>query len=292
MSSFYYLAAIFFISLCGSAQVYHLEDRFKDHLEMNDLKGKVKSVRMTQYMLKHPSNDTVTFTKERQYYIDTFYNENGNITVSKSYRNNNSMSREELYSYDANQRLVLNIGRYPDVKGSELETTFTYDAQGNLIKEEGVMPLYHKTISTKTMTYNEHNQMIEMVIYYDMDGVKDIRKYRYDDLNRKIEAVSGDAKGNNTTTITYYPQSNLVAQRVSTFYNGDTIVSDYMYNDHQNIINYKSVTTGTYSSTEDKRVTYKYDAQGSWIMSSSFYKSVDGAQYDMYFVQEREIVYY
>ncbi len=282
---------LFCFSYKGNAQVFHLADKFKNHLEMNNLNGKVKSIKEYRYKLTFNANDTIKPKKVIDMYFITFYNEQGNIIKSAQYRKDASICRLEEYTYNDNNRVTLYRDSSSDIPNSGMQTTIQYNKAGNRIDETTINIRKNQVLATKTYTYNSKNQLASMTNHIDYGNQTDQTFYTYDSESNIVESRQKTNGGENISKTSYFPKSKLASKiTISSF--DKTYYISYTYDKYKNVISSTKHFGNEKIYSGDELKEYEYDKFNNWIVSKDFIISQEGVKYKTNSRKEREIEYY
>lgn len=135
------------------------------------------------------NNNVIEETNKDDYgYSKHLYDSNGNEINCIKYGKDGSISYEWQYKYDSNNN---RIWSYRNYISNTSEDVYTYDSDGNLIKEKSIF------------TYGDEETYEHTRIY----------SYSYDSNGRIIEKITKDEEKNeitNVTRYTYDPHGNLI----------------------------------------------------------------------------------
>jgi hypothetical protein len=281
------VALLFCFSFTGNTQVFRLADKFSNHLEMNNLNEKVKSVKEYRYKLTYNANDTVKPEKVLDMHFITYYNEYGNIIKSTQYRKDASVCRLEEYTYDNKNRVVLYRDSSSDKPNSGMRTTIQYNKAGNRTNETTINARNNQVLATKTYNYNSKNQLASIAMHVDYGNDTDQTFYTYDSGNNIIERRQKNTGGENISKLSYFPKSKLVsAIALPGFY------FSYTYDKYKNVISYTKHIGKEKTYSGDELTEYEYDKFNNWVVSKNFIVTPEGIKYKSDSREEREIEYY
>ena len=274
-----------------ASKVYHLNYEYANHLEMNNLYSKVKTVKEYRYKITRSVKDTASLKKELDMYFVTQYNQHGNIITSTQFRQDNSVAMKKDYKYDIHNRIIQEISAdQPLTMGNITKTT--YDEINRRNSEVSTSLIRGSLISSRKFSYNDKNQVAGMDIFYAYDNAADQRTYKYDSNVNMIESRQKQKSGENLTTISYFPDMHL--QKEITIYSQEgepfSIVNEYdQYKNHIRIDKYDGKKRANYGSEIKK---YTYDKNKNWINCVVTYVAKEGPQYNSKSLTTREIAYY
>ncbi len=138
-----------------------------------------------------------------------------------------------------------------DLDDGQSISDYTYDANGNLIKEVYTSSSGSKSISDHT--YDANGNLIKEV-ETDSDGDKEIYDYTYDANGNLIKEVETDSDGDRyISDYTYDANGNLIKE-VYTFSSGSKSISDYTYDANGNLI--KEVYTSSNGNKYAREMKY------------------------------------
>lgn len=124
-------------------------------------------------------------------------NENGNIIERQGYDSNGVLTSREQNSWDNGNILESQLF---DADGNlNAKTTFSYDANGNLLEQAGYLPDGSGGVSLQikyTYTYNSLNQRIETLIEYVLQNRTWKTTYTYNEEGRISGSISYTEEGN------------------------------------------------------------------------------------------------
>jgi hypothetical protein len=285
------VALLFFFSFTGNTQVFHLANKFNNHLEMNNLNEKVKSVKEYRYKLTYNADDTVKPKKVLDMYFITYYNKYGNIIKSTQYRKDASVCRLEEYTYDNKNRVILYRDSFSDKPNTGMQTTIQYNKAGNRTNETTISIPNNQILATKTYNYNSKNQLATMTMHIDYGNETDQTFYTYDSVNNIIESRQKTTGGENISKISYFPKSKLVSEIASSSFS-EAYYFSYTYDKYKNVISYTKHLGKEKIYSGDELTEYEYDKFNNWIVSKNFIVSQEGVKYKSDSRKEREMEYY
>lgn len=275
----------------GNTQVFHLANKFSNHIEMNNLNGKVKSVKEYRYKLTYNPNDTVKPKKVLDMYFITCYNEQGNIIKSTQYRKEASVCRVDEYTYDDKNRVIFYRNSSSDEPNSGMRTTIQYDKAGNRTNEITISIRNNQVLATKTYSHNSKNQLAIMTNHTDYGNQTDQTFYTYDSESNIMESRQKTTGGENVSKFSYFPKSKLVSKiAISGF--GKAYYFNYRYDKYKNVISYAKDLGKEEIYSGDELTEYEYDKFNNWIVSKDFIVSQEGIKYKTDSRKEREIEYF
>lgn len=234
--------------------------------ERNNLKGKVKSIKMTIYATNNTNGRmNVDEYDEDEYPIHTIhYNTDGFITHEVYYNAKEEWMMKIKNTYNEKHRLI------------ETETLYKDEAQ----------PHYERS------TYNNHND-VHQVVVYNPDKTTDTISYQYEQLPNgekitqlndfyksfsKIERLY-DKRGLLTKETAYngeaveektlftYNDKELCIREQTYYDNGKEqyMQSDYTYDKYGNVLQIKTSGNNTAMVYYTEKHTYTYDEQGNIV---------------------------
>lgn len=281
-----------FTSTLLSGQIFVQEKKFRNHLEMNNLRGNVKTVKEYRYKLIRQTGDTVGAKNAIDYYFVTHYNKAGNITERTQYRGDNSVANYKKYTYDLQNRLMSvsdsTPNTLPGVHARTIER-FTYNKSGNLIQKTDSLLNNRSVTSTTTYTYNAANQVASLLIHYIPSNATDKRTYTYDAAGNITEMRQESRGSSGKTIFSYHPGSALLSAKVVIY--KDSLFSQYQYDQYNNRV---SATTHDgekkrYYARETNK--YEFDKQHNWIIKHST-SLLNSDENRSTLTEKREISYY
>ncbi len=230
----------------------------KTDWQKDNLKGKVKSVRIFSY--KYTDNSGKIENKQPLSNFNTIeeYNEKGQKIVGKRISNDGKVATSWLYSYDI-ANFLTKVEIFNDK--NQIEEVLNY-------------------------TYQPEAQQSE-VLGYDATGKLHGKQIiRYDANGNKTSELSLDANGSFLLNSEFvYDVKQNVSERKFEDKGGKRVVLKYVYDDKNNVIeeNYYGEGVQLYGQ---KKFSYKYDNQGNWIERTELIYDVERV------VTEREIIYF
>ena len=189
----------------------------------------------------------------------------------------NDFSESERFAYDEAGRLIQKTRHFAD--GSEMVTTYQYDAKGRLIErkecdqEEG-------TCQLKRYQY-EGDLLVELTETDEEGDVLESVKYRYDEQNQRIEVemLAGDDPGLVKTE--YDEQSRQLAQR--TYDTGGRLIAkslweydDKFVKETAETIQGTNITETTYDEAGRESSRKRTTPEGQILEQLSFAYHADG----------------
>ncbi|MDR1593221.1 MAG: hypothetical protein LBS43_01895 [Prevotellaceae bacterium] len=268
------------------------ENHKKTSWEIDNLKGKVKSVRSTGYTA---ITDTLGQIGKGEIiavewgFNNTFlkYNEKGKWTEYNSYEPDGSIIRKEVQEYDSEgcsvAQYIYNHGVYAQKKlyvhddnGNTTEvlrytstdtlvyrSVYKYDDKGNNIEAAGyvVTGSADSLVGTTVNKYDEKGNCIEKSNYKAPWDLENKSLYKYDNEGKMIEKNNYDSK------------ENLINKTM------------YKYNDEGFLT---EVCVYNSEDKSDKKTSYKYryDTVGNWIEKIDYESDIAAK------IVERQIEYY
>lgn len=233
-------------------------------LQIENLKGKVKSVREKDYEAvekfgKATKGETTRgFTPIRL----TKYNEQGNMIEQNRYFSDGKEENKSHFQYNENgKKLKKEI--YDVAKESMYRWNYEYDEQGKLIEIN---------------IYDSNGELIRKIIY------------RYDEKDRVIEEIGYNSEGNLEDRQTY--EDNGLKNKTESHYNQNGVLvfrNDYVCDEKGNVITQEYNLYGFYGKDINTKITYeykKYDEKGNWTEKIQYADDVLDQ------ITEREIEYY
>ncbi len=284
-----------FATLIGHAQ------NFKNHLEKEGLKGKVKT---------HIKYDCGTFDcdkGERVKHTVTSYNEYGNKT-GIVYNSSGKLYSSYTYKYDNKNRPIEQSGKVVS-DGFTSKFTWTYHPN-NQIKEESYFEKgFVRTVKTfdtsgnkiKHLDYTNNGTPEEEIIWnYNKKGLlterldsdlraKDVQPektvYTYDKNDKLQSKISYKISGAvNKKTIYEYSPDNTLEKELSYYENGN-LYSETLYNREGSETQFKKYQSSgkffmhreyKYDSNNNKTEEIKYDKEGRIEKRSTYQLDVNG----------------
>jgi YD repeat-containing protein len=232
----------------------------KNSLSELMLKGNVKTVTENIFEEKDENRQ---FIKNKQTKRIILFNEKGNITEETSFNSKGKIDSKRVYTYDANENLILQDFFIYDQAEKKLvmlgKYGYKYDDRGNKTEEGNYTTdgtdLY--SITSKRIFDEKGNRIAIINYFHSYSGAKnDSSKttYIYDELGNCIEEFTNsnsfhsktfkyDEKGNNIETTTFNKDGSLKSTETS------------RYNIDNNVVEF-------YSGL-GKRYTYFYDEKGN-----------------------------
>jgi len=275
-----------------SAQVFVKDQKFRNHLEMDNLKGNVKTVKEYKYELIRQTRDTLPAKNTIDYYFVTHYNNAGNITERTQYRGDNSVANRKTYAYDLQNRITVvtdsTPNTLPGVHAKKMDR-YTYNKSGNLIRKTDSLLNNRSVTSTTTYTYNSANQLTSLLIHYLSGNVTDKRTYTYDVAGNVKEMLQENRGSKGKTIFRYRPGSKLPAERVMIY--KDSLFSNYQYDPYDNLVSVVTHDGEKKSYYTGETSKYEFDKQHNWIVKySTLVLTSDENRSTL--MMTREIVYY
>ena len=297
---FYFLAIVM---LLGG---FSDQDKKYNHLEMQKLKGKVKSVR--EYYLRVDENTGILIGNESLVREVIFFNHFGNMIESYRHNEKGELETKTIYKYNDNEliteKLLTNeksetIGKEThsyDYKMREIErihfnttkTRYKYDANDYLIEEIKYDPV-NKILEKHKYVYNKYGIKTEGSLEsFNPDGnIKNKTIYLYDAAGNLIEANSYDSAVDflSKTTQKYDDKSNCL--EIAWYRKDGSIDSkeSFGYDDFGNQNEIKSYGSNR-NMTSHFLTKYEFDKNKNWIKSMVYSNNVLVSLY------RREIEYY
>ena len=196
---------IFILVTCFTMAGYSQEIR--SHLTKLNLKGKIKSVKETQYKVIEKFGETI---KVKSRFFTWMFNEKGNIMEEKE---NNFK-----YKYDEKGNLMEKDRYSSDGSFLDYKHTYTYDEKGNMIEENGYDNAYAYSkgiLDYQSLhKYDEKGNLIEKNRYDSRGNLN--YKDKYDKKGSKIETSYYDSEDRlaykSNYTYKYDPQGNWIIQ--------------------------------------------------------------------------------
>jgi antitoxin component YwqK of YwqJK toxin-antitoxin module len=282
------ITGILSVSIIFAACTQKPDNHKKTTWEFDELKGKVKSLRLTGY-----TAITDTFGQIGKGEIiavewgfnNTFiqYDENGKWTEYNSYEPDGSIIRKEVPEYDSkgnaiaqyvynkgifdhkkiyvndNGGNIVEVRKYTPKDSLIYKSLFKYDENGNNIESYGYTPdsLVGKTVSK----YDEKGNCIEENNYRAGKNLESKILYKYDSNGKMIEKNSYDSEGKSVGKTTYR-------------YNEEGFKTEICIYDSEGNLNKKTTCK------------YKYDTDGNWIAKIDYESDIATK------ITERQIEYY
>lgn len=275
----------------------------ENDLKKAELKGKVKSIKTTEYNAVERFGELVK-DKSGETSI-RIYNQEGMIIERSEYFSNGSLNYKLKYSYDEKGNIT--DESYED-KSYSSKAKYTYDKNGNLI-EKSAYDANGDLKGRAKYTYDENGNMIESSLYGSEGSEK--AKYSYDKKGNKVEGnyynldgkFSGksktayDKKGNiiensyyygeelsYKTTFSYDKKGNMTAEETQYSYNEELDYQPYnyrryVYDEKGHIIEYSIKIEGR----EEGKLSY--DKKGNLIK-----EIISGSDF-YYLCDYKEIIY-
>ncbi|MFJ1365788.1 RHS repeat domain-containing protein [Capnocytophaga canimorsus] len=248
--------------------VGYSQQKKKNHLEEADLKGKVKSIKITQYeSLEMTKKDTIL--NSRQFIL---YNEQGNKIEENNYDAYGKLYNKSTYIYDDNARLI--------------EKNWLSSQNGNLILIDKHRYEYDKNGNkTKYNSYDSNGNNYGTIVYnHDSNGNK-IEEIRYNSdgsIGRKL-TYQYNQKQHLTEEIRYVPKENLSLKIIYKYDNQGHLIEAFFYSSRGKLENKQThkydkkgnlTQTNTYDSSGNlyARQTFKYDNKENKIEENKFGK--------------------
>lgn len=243
----------------------------KNDWQLNDLKGKVQTLKEYSYQAVKQNGTITKGARERdtlagagQDKILTF-NKNGGLVQDEEFNSKGQLASKTQFQYEKNGRKKDAMWFLPD--GSLfLKTTYSYDKHGNL--------------SAETRTHSDGSMQDKQTYQYDKDGNKNEQDwldgsgntnstwtYFYDKNRNLIEEDWADAQGKPlyTRTLRYGTNGNLNSQAWYLTKGGN---SEWTYHyDSKNYLVKASAKLGDGSKVEE---IYTPDVQGNWVKAVHF----------------------
>jgi hypothetical protein len=238
----------------------------KNDLEVDNLHGKVKSIRLYSYNVYDERQLSIDNKNDKYFKLYVSYNKDGFTTTIAESINITSGKRKE-YKYDSNGcKIEMIIYRADSV--IDYRDIYKYNKDGNLIESD-----YYSaddTIPSKTIYKYDKGNLIE-VDDLDPDGTLfgktiynppfDKKTFKYDNKNILIEVCDYDLEGSLSGKFIYKYDAK-----------GNKIEDSWV--DHKDIV--KDVYT----------YNYEFDKNDNWIKVTRIYNGKSK------FIQERVIEYY
>ena len=254
------------------------EEQTKGWKEMN-LKGKVKSIKASEFRGKHIS-DKVQKIKRTDSTVYIF-NAVGNKIQENRYLSDGKVRSKVSYKYDIKGNQI-EINRYVGLLGKFI---LKYDNKGNEIEVDDYGSEDGKLVGKFTSKYDEKGNKIERNKYYytEDNNVHEFRETnKYDDKGNKIETnmVDMDRKGRfYKITYKYDDKNNKIEENTS------DSKSTFKYDDRNNVIE-----ANTYKPDGSPITTviikYEYDRNLNWTKAIYINSNTESG------IAERIIEYY
>ncbi|MFL9845110.1 RHS repeat domain-containing protein [Flavobacterium rhizosphaerae] len=186
---------------------------------------------------------------------------------------------------------------------------YTYDNQGNLVKEEQYLNSEYVQVKT-VYKYDEANKKI-VESQYSKDSLVYNMSYKYDGDNViEKKATAPDGTIQYSQEFTYDNKGNVLTQTIYDSFDNSTLTDTYVYDDAGNKAKWsvekngkkeadvfyeydkeKNMTSakalnGEGASIENRKYTFEYDDKGNWVKKTIFIGETPK------FVIKRDIVYY
>ncbi len=157
---------------------------------------------------KYDSNNNViqeTYKSGDGSYYEHFFDSNGNEIRDITYDVDGSISHENQYKYDSHNNRIWSYWKYDS--GSS-ETTYTYDADGNLIKEEYVYTHddgdAHESTTTYSYVYDSDGRIIEKTSFDgDTKEIFHTTRYTYDSHGNLLKESEISSSGEEYKSVSY-----------------------------------------------------------------------------------------
>ncbi|NER12859.1 hypothetical protein GWK08_05370 [Leptobacterium flavescens] len=294
---------------------------YKNHLEKDGLKGKVKSVEEISYKVRKEGDEVIKIERKSEYAnrTDSFisFNEAGNYTEIKFYNPDQSFIGKYEYTYDdaQNNTRIKWINKDGNVeqehhfkydrRGNRTEYKvyytkdggpvfftefYKYDKKDNLLEVSRTYKEGRKASVEKTYQYNKQGDKTEFI---DHANKEESRRYEYSYHSKGVKRKETvyDSKGKKKSETNYDPDGRILSiysysdfplkRETNTIYDYITIVGKK-----------RLLRTSLYEKVEDRRMTirsmtgYVNDDKGNWKAKTTYIKGK--ARYRI----ERTIKYY
>lgn len=274
----YSLLLLLAVSLCACGG-----NTKKSEAEKNNLKGKVKQVEESSFLVTNFEGQNVT-EKELETKRQTNFNDEGNVTEETRFNADGTVYGKTTFTYKDGQRSEIKDAGEDNEEFSK--TTFKYDGDGNAIESL----ITFKTGKTMKFTskFDDKGNEIEIKQFDDNALVSTI-KNTYDNNGNITKSEDTDAKGKVRVTEATYDANNKVLSEKVVVDGKEVGTRTYKNDENGNPVSettIRNLGSGLKSEPEVVTYTYKYDAQKNWT-SRTEYK--DGEPVE---VKERKVTYY
>ena len=238
------------ISLIFFLSSFSVSLSINTHLENEELKGKVKSVKETSYRVKQSGNAIVKVEKEGESNSYREFNKQGNYKKIEYYKVDDSFIGKYSYMYDNDDNNIqinwsdskgvllqehhyaydrkgnANVYKmiYPDERGLYFTDSITYNNNDNKIKEIRYHPNNIDIINKKTFTYNKEGHKIEEKTF---GNIKHVFQYKYNSKGKKIEQKEYDEHENLVSKINYNTEGKKIEENLTTPINISKVIYSY-----------------------------------------------------------------
>jgi hypothetical protein len=275
-----------------------------ENLESQNLKGKVKLVKINSFMAEKVNGAFVKSSKGWQYTWEhdkeLYFNTQGYLELKKEMKNGTTSVTYSIKLDDKN-RVVY------DIQNENLEYYFTYDSLNNICSSKEIIRdkhiesdfkyyyndkktlvkkeeyLSNKLISTETFSYDTLNNLVK--IHYVKGAYSEMESFEYDSENLLVKYECSDNEEGMVEITTYqYVNKQKTFEHWLDYEEGEPDgYIDYTF-ENGNVIETKEIERdGEISGHEFKK--YEYDSQGNWVKMT-----IDAN--GKYFIVERTISYY
>ena len=246
------VSSLFLLWGCHSSE-------FKNELERENLRGKVKTIRRTPYKAVEKYGEVTKGEIDRGWFTDYSYrifNEKGNLIENQDFYSSGELMDKTIYKYDNFNKIEEEIvsGSDGDIKK---KITFRYDEKANLIRKTEYKP-DGSLIVKENYKYNERDKVIE-VQDINSEGVPADRWiYKYNNKGKRIEANR------------YKPDGNLYEKIIYDYDNEGNIVEVNRFGENGNL---EGRIYYVYDNKNDLIEAESYDSNGE-LEAKLFYKFI------------------
>lgn len=278
-----------------------------------DFFGKVKSMRIKEYSCEDINNETKQSDKPDNLLSDSEFiiNENGLISITKSYDDENNSEGSLESFYDEKNRLV-------EIKHSFIEDgsfsliTYNYDEFDNMV--ELIYYVSHEGVIGRTISiYDRKGRIIQQkqfdkgeilitknfYLYNNKDNTMIINGFnpkgkliktvffRFNKLEKPTEIIISDAKSNiiEKQELEYDSKGNIVLELGFVANTNETFKQVTVYDEFNNVKEFTKYDSNDKIIIKE-HIDYDFDSQNNWIKQMVYRDSKLTA------ITEREICYY
>lgn len=244
--------------------------------ENDDLVGRVKSYRITNYLAMYDLGEVVK-GDEIGALGRIVYNEKG-FRVEEFWSFNEEISHR-VYNYDEDGKCVESI-TYNQDKTIKDSGKFRYDKNGN-IQDETFYDSANNLISKYTYTTDKNGNIIEQLEFNQDEELEVSHSLKYNSSSLEIEHITCFYENGNrmftTQTFEYNSDGKMTESVLYDDAKNELSRWVYTYNDQLSLIS-EEVFDASESLTEKRTYTYEYDSVGNWTTRIAYNGTTNDAQ--------------